>query len=215
MFSSYFHVAPEKVHTVRCGPLDVYHTFANGSRKEEPNTVLFFGRISKYKGLDYLIHAAPRITAHIPDAKVIIAGAGRLPIELGDEKIFEIHNHHISNEELVNLIQRASVVVAPYTDATHSAVIMTAYSFKKPVVASAVGGIPEVVEDDLTGKLVPPCDSAALSNAVVDLLMDVNKRQTMKRNIAKECTLGKLSWDRIARKTISVYTSAMKSLRRT
>lgn len=212
-FTEYYDIRPNKVHTVYCGPLDVYRSFMNGSRNEEPMTILFFGRISKYKGIDYLVQAAPIIKARVPDAKIIIAGKGDFNLESIDTRIFEIHNYHIPNDELVNLIQRASIVVAPYTDATHSAVIMTAFAFNKPVVASAVGGIPEVVEDGITGKLVPPRDAESLGNAIIELLLDSEKREIMRHNIAERSLNGKISWNNIAKETIGVYTKAIKSFR--
>ena len=87
---------------------------------------------------------------------------------------------------------------------------MTAYAFNKPVVASAVGGIPEVVEHNVTGKLVPPREPQALADATIDLLLHDNKIKDMKKNIQKKCFKGELSWDYIAKQTIDVYRKASK-----
>jgi len=214
-FSKTYNIDPNRVHTVRCGPLDVYKMFANRVVPEEPSTILFFGRISRYKGLEFLLSAFEEVKAIIPRARLIIAGRGSMNLQFKDTCSYEIFNYHVPSGELGNLIQRATVVVAPYTDATHSAVIMTAYAFQKPVIASAVGGIPEVIEDGVTGKLVPPRDTNALASAIAELLLDPKKRERMKANIAEQCgnVDGKLSWNTIAQKTIGVYRKAMMNYR--
>jgi glycosyltransferase involved in cell wall biosynthesis len=87
---------------------------------------------------------------------------------------------------------------------------MTAYAFNKPVVASSVGGIPEVVTDNVTGTLVPARNPRALAEAIIDLLLNRGKRARMKKNIEKECLEGKLSWDNVAKETIEVYQKAIE-----
>ncbi|UCD18908.1 MAG: glycosyltransferase family 4 protein [candidate division WOR-3 bacterium] len=210
-FADYYRVPLHRVHSIYCGPLEVYRLFDRDHAREEPHTILFFGRISAYKGIDYLIRAVPIIKKRIPDLKVIIAGKGHLSSDKIGSSSIEVHNHHISNESLVHYIKQASLVVVPYTDATHSAVVMTAYAFTKPVVATTVGGIPEVVEDDVTGRLVRARDHDALARAVVDLLEDREKRAAMKRNIDRLSKCGKLSWHQIAKQTIGVYNKVIAS----
>ena len=179
---------------------------------EKDNTLLFWGRISPYKGIEYLVSAVPIVKKHIPDLKVIIAGNGKFYFDverIRNDDTYEIINRYVPNEELVELIQKSSLVICPYTDATQSGVIMTAYAFNKPVVASAVGGIPEVVEDGVTGRLVPPKNPQALATAIIDLLSNQQKREQMKKNIKKKCSEGRLSWDYIAKQTIEVYGKAI------
>ena len=208
-FSEFYVVPKERVHTVYCGPFEVYRLFSNEQVKEEPRTILFFGRISLYKGIKYLIQAVPKIKKQIPDVKVIIAGKGDLGFKAENREEYEIYNNHLSNENIINLIQRATIVVLPYIDATHSAVLMTAYAFNKPVVASAVGGIPEIIEDNVTGRLVPPGNPQALADAIVNLFSNPEKRKQMKINIKKRFSQGKFSWDYIAKRTIEVYRMAI------
>lgn len=208
-FIDFYKVSPERVHTVNSGPLEVYKAFAKESVDEEPNTILFFGRISPYKGIQYLIQAIPRIRKRVGSLKVIIAGKGQIGFKIPEYDFLEIRNRHIHNDELAELLQRSSIVVAPYTDATHSAVVMTAFAFRKPVVASSVGGIPEVVRDGLTGRLVPPRNPDALADAVTEILLDDNRRNTMKRNIEHLGNDGEFSWDKIAEKTIEIYEKAI------
>ncbi len=75
-----------------------------------------------------------------------------------DESKFEIHEGYVSGERMAALFQRASLVVLPYLSASTSGVLMTAYSFGKPVVATKVGCLPEYVEDNITGLLVDPAN---------------------------------------------------------
>jgi len=209
-FSEFYGVHSDRVHTVYCGPFEIYKIFIDEPVKEERHTVLFFGRISPYKGIEYLMRAAPLVRGHIPDAKFIIAGKGDFWFDIDNKGGYEIRNYHVSNRELVNLIQRSSVIVVPYTDATHSAVIMTAYAFNKPVIVTAVGGFTEVVQDNITGRLVPPRNPHALADAIIDILSNPTKRKIMKRNIAKESVRGKLSWNHNAQQTLKIYKIAQQ-----
>jgi len=209
-FAKFYGIDSAKVHTVYCGPLEVYNSFVTKKIEEETRTILFFGRISPYKGIEYLTSAVPDVRRHIPELKCIIAGSGTIHIDFDNDGEYEVYNHYISNSEIVNLIQRASLIVLPYTDATHSAVLMTAYAFSKPVVASAVGGIPEVVVDNVTGHLVPPRDVQALGAAIIDILDNEHKRERMKQNIKNMCASGNLSWTRITDSTLAVYEKALR-----
>jgi glycosyltransferase involved in cell wall biosynthesis len=210
-FARFYSVDPERVHTIYCGPLEVYRSFSIKSISEEPKTILFFGRISPYKGIRYLIEAMPEIRRQLPGVKCVIAGKGNIGMAFENNGEYEIYNYHIPNDKMVDLVRRAAVIVLPYTDATHSAVLMTSYAFNKPVVASRVGGIPEVVFDDITGLLVPPGNAHAISTAIISLLHDEKKRIDMKNSIARMCTTGFLSWDHIAKDTVMVYQEAIRS----
>jgi starch synthase len=147
---------------------------------EEP-LVLFFGRIWPYKGLEYLIRAEPLITAKAPQAKIVIAGTGedfdRYRRMMVNPDKFTVFNEYISDEKRAELFRRASVVVLPYIEASQSFIISIAYRFGKPVVATTVGGLPEMVDDGRTGFLVPPRDVDALAEAVVCLMQNDEMRR--------------------------------------
>lgn len=181
--------------------------------EEDENLILFFGRIWEYKGLEYLIRAEPLITSRVPQARILIAGQGedfeRYRRMMKNPEHFLIDNDYISEERTGEYFQRASVVVLPYIEASQSGVIPLAYSAGKPVVATEVGGLPEIVEDGRTGHLVPPRDVGQLADAVVRLLLDRNLRREMgirgKEKIEAEC-----SPEVVAQKTIDVYRRAAK-----
>lgn len=174
--------------------------------------MLFYGRISPYKGVEYLIEAALLARAQLPELKVIIAGKPTYSLDtksIEQDRTFEFLNGYIPNQQLAHLIHRSALIVCPYTDATQSGVIMTAYAFHKPVLATSVGGIPEMVEDGKTGRLVPPRDANALAEALVALLQNPSSLRQMQTNLKELNGSGRLAWDRIAQKTQSVYQQAI------
>ena len=211
MFASYFRLPVPKISVVPLGVLKIFAAWEQSEVREEEHTILFLGRISPYKGLEYLAEAWKIIRAANPQARLIIAGSGELYFDVhelsADERV-ELHNRYIENSELVRFIQRASVVVLPYVEATQSGVVMTAYAFNKPVVATNVGGLPEVVEDGVTGYLVPPKDPVALANAIIDLLSNPNERAAFAESISNKVR-HELSWTNIAEQTIEVYRSCL------
>jgi glycosyltransferase involved in cell wall biosynthesis len=204
----------EKVHAIPIGEHEVapFKKYEREDIKEDGNLILFFGRIWKYKGLEYLIKAEPMITKEVPNAKVIIAGAGedfkKYESMMINRDNFIVHNYRIPYKEGAELFQGCSVVALPYIDASQSGVIPTAYGFKKPVVVTDVGAIPEIVDNGITGFIVPPKNPEALADAIVKLLKDEKLRKQMGENAYKKLKRD-LSWDNIAEKTIEVYKMAI------
>jgi starch synthase len=180
--------------------------------REEDHLILFFGRIWQYKGLEYLIRAEPLITSRVPGARIVIAGRGqdfgyyrRLMVH---PDRFVVHNEYVSDEKRSELFRRASVVVLPYVEASQSGVIPMAYSFGKPVVATAVGGLPAQVEDGKTGYLVPPRDEVALAEAIVRLLSNGDLRRALGAN-GKQKIAAEANPDLIAQNTLAIYRLAL------
>ncbi|MDO8727134.1 MAG: glycosyltransferase family 4 protein [Candidatus Methanoperedens sp.] len=174
---------------------------------EEENSILFFGRIEKYKGLEYLIEAVSHISNDFPEIKLIIAGSGHLrgyKNNILNDKNFEVHNRYIPDEEVPSFFQRAKIVVLPYIEGTQTGIIPIAYAFKKPVIVTDVGSIPEIVENGKTGFIVPSKDANALAEAIIKLLRDDKLRKQMGENAHRKMK-EELSWDKIAEKTIEVY----------
>lgn len=175
----------------------------------EKNCVLFFGAIRKYKGLDYLIKAAPLISNKIENFKILIAGEGKFSeysrlIEETNSSIFEIHNYYLSDSEVSALFQRSELVVLPYTKMSgQSGVLMTACAFGKPVVSTSVGSFSEIVENNVTGIIVPPEDSKSLADAIIYILSNHKIRKQMGENMNKKAS--EFSWDKIAIKYMNIY----------
>jgi alpha-maltose-1-phosphate synthase len=199
-------------------PHGIYSFFTGygTNRAEEKNTILFFGNIRKYKGLEYLIDAASQASKEIGDLKVIIAGQGDMsPYEhllQGQEALFEIHNRFIDDREVPLLFQRAQAVILPYSVMSgQSGILNIAYAFNKPVVASNVPGIGESVKDGETGYVVDAKNSSALSEAIIRLLQDENKRNDMKKKISEYSR--ELSWDVVAGLHMNLYEEISRERR--
>jgi starch synthase len=209
---------PECIHVIPIGSYDLYRNHTGIPEPERPNTILFFGRIWGYKGLQHLIEAEPLITQAVPDARIIIAGHGE-PIDKYQRAMvnphhFEIHNYRIPDEQVAHFFQQASVVALPYLEASQSGVTSVAYAFGKPVVATRVGGLPDVVIEGETGFLVPPADAHSLAEAIITLLKDTARRRRMGEN-ARHFGETELSWQRIAQKTLNIYQQQLATLANT
>ncbi|MBD3182830.1 glycosyltransferase [Candidatus Poribacteria bacterium] len=203
-------IKDKKSSVIPLGIMDIFNRWKTHDLHAENNTILFFGRISPYKGLETLLKAAPVVARKVPSVKFIIAGN---PIQ--DYKVpefpslqnggkFETYLEYIPNSLLCQLFQRASVAAMPYTDATQSGVMMTAYAFQKPVIATCVGGLPEFIDNGKTGLLVPPEQPFALANAIISLLSEPRKIQKMSGYI-KQKNQNQFSWDKISEMTIDIY----------
>ncbi|MBN1875834.1 MAG: glycosyltransferase family 4 protein [Anaerolineae bacterium] len=207
-------VAEKKISVIPIGAYDLYQQKGTATFPEQPHTILFFGRIWAYKGLQHLIEAEPIITREVPDAKIIIAGTGE-PFERYEQMMinkdrFVVYNQRIPDEMVAELFQTAGLVVLPYLEASQSGVIPVAYAFGKPVVATTVGGIPDIVAHGETGYLVPPGDTASLAQAIIALLTHDEQRQAMGHK-ALEKSRTELSWADVARKTLGVYENVVHS----
>jgi glycosyltransferase involved in cell wall biosynthesis len=179
--------------------------------REEP-MILFFGRIWPYKGLEYLIRAEPLITSKVPEARIVIAGAGedfeRYSRLMVNPDRFEVYNHYVSDEKRAELFRRASVVVLPYVEASQSHIISIAYRCGKPVVATRVGGLPEMVDHGETGFLVAPRDVDALADAVVRLMQNEKLRRQFGMNGMRKVNV-ECAPDLVGRMTRVVYRRAV------
>jgi glycosyltransferase involved in cell wall biosynthesis len=144
----------------------------------DAQVALFFGFVRPYKGVRHLLAAVPEIVARLPNFHLVIAGEFWVPPaellepldRLGVADRVLVANRYVPNEDVGLYFSAADVVVLPYVEASQSGVVTLAYAFGLPVVASRVGGLPDVVEDGVTGRLVPPGDPQALAAALIAVL---------------------------------------------
>jgi len=108
------------------------------------------------------------------------------------------------NEGLVELYQRASMLVTPSLNEEFPLVNLEALSCETPVVASNVGGIGEVIKNGFNGLLVPPNDPEKLADAIRKLLRDKDLREKYGRN-GRKMIKARFSWDSIAKELIRIY----------
>ena len=202
------------IHFVPFGPLDIFEAFESKNDMGLPHSeLLFFGRISEYKGIEYLLEALEIIEAKGKKINTLIAGSG--DYDFGKEKIknkkhITLINRFIGNDELVELIQKTTLVVCPYTDASQSGVAMTSYVFNKPVIATAVGGFPDVVKEGVTGWLVPPKNAKKLAVAIEHAMDNRPALRQAGQNIMNLKERGDFSWREIGKSLYNVYETILK-----
>ena len=211
-FQSDYRISDNQLLLNKIGRFDYLDLFNSKNINGNPHDVLFFGRISPYKGIEYLCKAMIKVKEHIPDATLTIAGGGKMYFDITPYENMEwvkIINRYVGMEELACLIGTCALTVCPYTDATQSGVIMTSYSLCKPVVATNVGGLGEMIEDGKTGMLVPPKDVDSLADAIISLLANESLRSNMEKRIKEEYFTGDKSWKVIADKYIEFYNTRL------
>jgi glycosyltransferase involved in cell wall biosynthesis len=163
--------------------------------EEDSLVLLFFGYVRKYKGLDILIEAFPKILSQNPNAKLLIVG------EFYDDpkqyfdliKKFNIEpnvgviNQFVPNEEVAKYYQVSDLVILPYRSATQSGILNVAYGFYKPVIVTDVGGLAEFVDEGKTGFVVKPNSPDEIAKGVnkfiekkdkVDFTNQIQERNT-------------------------------------
>ncbi len=157
---------------------------------EGKNVILFFGYIRAYKGLMNLIEAFPAVCREVPKAHLLIVGEfyddpkpyHEAMKNLSIESSVTLVAEYVANEKVHLYFTAADVVVLPYNEATQSGILSIAYGFAKPVIATDVGGLAELVEDGKTGYIVPPHDGRKLSDAIVRYFKEGNEKD-FSRNI--------------------------------
>lgn len=205
-------LAPEHVHVIPHVAMGG-DSSSDSAVAEEEQTILFFGRIWEYKGLETLIRAEPIIGEQLPSVRIVIAGVGddfsRYEQMMENPARFETHPRWISDSERANFFDRAALVVLPYHEATQSGVVPVAYARGKPVVATDVGALSDCVLNGETGLLVPPRDPTALAHAIVTLLKDAPRRKAMGA-AAKRYLEQTASPEAVASATETVYRRAIE-----
>ena len=153
---------------------------------EGRNVALFFGHVRPFKGLDIALRAWPEVKS---DVTLLVAGEAWWGSEDQYRKLATARTifdfRFIPDAEIATYFAAADVILAPYRIEAQSGVALTAFHFARPVIASTVGGLPEIIEEGVNGMLVPPEDPEALARAVdayfVDNPMDEGARASAAR----------------------------------
>ena len=191
-------------------PHPVYEIFGPGMPKWEARrklgltderVILFFGYVRRYKGLQTLLDAMPGILERLK-VKLLVVGefyddetkyrdqitANRL------EEAVQVFSDYVPNDRVGLYFSACDVVVLPYISATQSGIVQIAYQFDKPVIATDVGGLAEVVIDGKTGFIVPPEQPAEVANAVLKFYEEDCEAEFV-RNVKEEKK--QYSWDNL------------------
>ncbi|MEW6747633.1 MAG: glycosyltransferase [Planctomycetota bacterium] len=172
-------------------------------------TVAHFGW---HKGLEYLVRAAPLIARARPDVRIVLVGDGELRprIEAEREAQHAEATVHLAGfrRDAGDCLAAMDVFVMPSVMEGLCTSILDAFALERPVVACAVGGIPEIVRDGMTGLLVPPRDPEALAAAVLALLAEPERARALAAN-AKRLVHESFSVDSMVEGNLAVYQKVL------
>ncbi|MFQ5790435.1 MAG: glycosyltransferase family 4 protein [Acidobacteriota bacterium] len=158
---------------------------ANVGLKSTELVILGVGRLVPVKGFDVAIQAMPEVARQVPTARLMLLGEGPERERLEDlARRLDVHQRLRllgASNDVAAFLAAADVLVAPSRNEGMGRALVEAMALGLPVVATRVGGIPCVVEDGSTGKLVPPEDAPALAAALVSLLRNATERLELGR----------------------------------
>jgi len=181
------------------------------------HTLLFFGLIRAYKGLDVLIRALPDVAREVADVRLVVAGDPVEPVEplrtlaaaLGVDDRIEWRLRFVPEAELLELMDDAAVVVLPYRNLDSSGALASALGYGRAVVVTDVGSLGEIVREFDAGLVVPPGDAPALAAASVRLLTDRELLATASGGAARAREA--LTWDVAAREHEALYEAVVRA----
>jgi glycosyltransferase involved in cell wall biosynthesis len=179
--------------------------------------LLFFGQIKKVKGLNVLLQAMPEVVRRYPDTLLLIAGKEwkddfqryqRRIDSLGIASNCVSHIRYIPDTEVPNYYSAADIVILPYTKIYQSGVLLMAMSYGKPVVASDIEGMTEVITEGYNGFLFASGDAESLSSKLIEALSN----PVVTRDVGKRGLLyvrERHDWNKIGRTIMELYKSIL------
>lgn len=193
---------PHPIYTIFGTPVEKMQARQRLGLADE-RVLLFFGYVRPYKGLSVMLEAMKRFPPEL-NATLLVVGEFYDEKEkylkqieaLGVQHRVSIVSDYVPNDTVGLYFSAADVVLLPYLSATQSGIAQIAYNFDKPVIATAVGGLAEVVRDGVTGFVVPPNDPDALARAVVRYFAE-QRESDFAANVALEKR--KYSWEAMVR----------------
>jgi glycosyltransferase involved in cell wall biosynthesis len=192
-------IPSQRIDVIPLGPLADPAPRAGPARTSNPPVILFFGRLTPYKGLEVLLQAYRQMVATHP-ARLLIAGEGSLEpyqTQLQGLPEVEIINRWIPEQEIGAIFARADLLALPYTSATQSGVLTIAAAHQLPVVATRTGGLSEQIRAGETGLLVAPGSVEQLRQALQQLLDHPQQAAVMGEALAQEFAVNR-NWGKIA-----------------
>jgi starch synthase len=179
------------------------------------NTFVYLGRQTAHKGLPYLLEAFASFSHGHPQYMLILVGerleGGVDPSLVHLAKRLGILERvkftgRLAQRETVQILGKSRCLVLPSLAEAFGMTVLEAMASETPVIATSVGGIPEVVQDGRNGLLVPPADPHTLSEAMERIASDARLQRRFSREGVKTCR--RFTWDSVARKTFDVYREA-------
>ena len=213
------HVVPNGVDTTKFKPAGKEHARNLLNLPQDKNIVLFVGALRKIKGVDYLIEAAKYFVDANTDLFMVGRDDGlRKSLEKRAQEL-EISDYikftgPVNHEDIPLWISASDILVLPSLSEGRPNVVLEALSCEVPVVATDVGGIPELMVDGETGYLVPAKNPAELSEKINKLLEDRSRREKMGKFGRKSIIQRELTWESHAKKTVDIYSELLQKLAR-
>ena len=169
------------------------------------------GRLEPVKGFAYFVAAAQTIAAAVPEACFILAGAGSLRAELEAQAAGLADRFRFLGlrDDVPGLMAAMDIFVMPSVNEGMGRVLLEAGAAATPAVATAVGGIPDIVVDGSTGVLVPPRDPQALAEAVIALARDADRRRGM-GEMARAMVVPAYGLDRMVQQIETLYEELIR-----
>ncbi len=198
---SHYRMVPHPVYEMFGDPMDkpAARSLLGISQRK---VILFFGYVRAYKGLHVLLESMKLLKDKGFDLLLLSVGEfyedetkyRSLVEKLGIERMVRIVGRYVPNEEVVPYFSACDAVVLPYLSATQSGIAQIAYNFDKPVISTDTGGLPEVVQDGVTGFIVPPGSPDALARAI-EKFYSSGKEPEFVDNVRREKK--KYSWENL------------------
>lgn len=200
-----------KVQVVPCG-VDT-SKFLISNKKRQP-FLLFVGALTENKGVRSLLEAFPRVLQYIPEFRLVLIGDGPLRGEFQNlthslgltDKVDFLGN--VPQVQVSEWMQHARLLVLPSFAEGLPVVLLEALASGTPCVGTNVGGIPDVITEEV-GLLVPPANPFALGNAILQILRLEESEYYQMSQRARCRALEVFDWQVVASKIVSVYTQAM------
>jgi len=174
------------------------------------------GALADHKGHRYLIEAAPRVLSEC-DAVIVVAGSGprRRALEKQARRLNLEGRVKLAGfrAEVGALLKSASVFVFPSLEEGLGTSVLDALALEVPVVATAVGGIPEMITHGREGLLVPPCDVGSLAEAILEVLRHPARAAERARS-GRTRVLAEFSAERMVEETLGVYREVVGESRK-
>ena len=215
---THYAIPADRISVISHGSLD-FHVKQQVNRaniRQELNidprhkVVLLFGAIRPYKGIETAIDAFSRVLLEAPDSVLIIAGKlwqkwdpyQQLIDKYGITKEVLTFLNYIPSNEVFRYFEAADLVILPYLRfSSQSGVGGTAVSFRKPMIVTSAGGLPDLVKN--TEYIVPPGNPDLLARKMIDCLSDPTRLAAMAADAQR--VAADISWPVIAQKTLVIY----------
>jgi glycosyltransferase involved in cell wall biosynthesis len=206
-------VAPDRVHVVLCG-LDHERYRDLGLERFERPTIVHLGRLRRYKSVEVVLRAMPRIRERFPAARLVIIGEGphrpaleRAAARLGLEESVEFHGF-MEHGDLIRFLNRSHLLVNPSPKEGWGLTVVEANACGLPVVASDRPGLRDSVVDGVTGFLVPYGSEAAFAERSLAILESRELWLRMSRAALER--VKELTWERCAKDTLGLLDRVLR-----